>query len=154
MFIIRNGMLIPKTWYLEAFARIILVEYIITRMHVLFGLIYEEAKRQREECCILVFDTLHSFEILPQENTNGTYSWLNILIEEVNVLEFTQLTQSNVLWNFLSASPSWSIHYYSNTNLDICAHERSNKKNLALQGNHEKIKWRMLLNLPSYPMSK
>lgn len=73
------------------------MEYIITRMHVLFGLIYEEAKRQREERCILVFDTLHSFEILPQENTNGTYSWLNILIEEVNVLEFTQLTQSNVL---------------------------------------------------------
>lgn len=40
---------------------------------------------------------LKSFEMFPHENANSMYSHLNVLLEEINGLGLTQLTQSNVV---------------------------------------------------------
>jgi hypothetical protein len=48
---------------------------------------------------------LNSFEMLHIENANDMYSRLNILIEEVNDLGLTQLTQSDVLRKIISVLP-------------------------------------------------
>jgi hypothetical protein len=44
----------------------------------------------------------YSFVMLPRESTNIMYSCLNVLVEEINVLELTQLSQSDVVRKFLS----------------------------------------------------
>jgi hypothetical protein len=48
---------------------------------------------------------LNSFEILAIENANDIYSRLNILVEEVNGLRLTQISQPNVVRKILSVFP-------------------------------------------------
>jgi hypothetical protein len=45
---------------------------------------------------------LNSFEMLANENANDMYSWLNILVEEVNGLGLTQISQSEVVREIIS----------------------------------------------------
>jgi hypothetical protein len=65
----------------------------------------EGTKSEREECYHIVMRKLNSFEMLHIENANDMYSRLNILIEEVNDLGLTQLTQSDVLRKIISVLP-------------------------------------------------
>jgi hypothetical protein len=48
---------------------------------------------------------LNSFEMLANENANDMYSCLNILVEEVNGLGLTQISQSDVVRKILSVLP-------------------------------------------------
>jgi hypothetical protein len=48
---------------------------------------------------------LNSFEMLANENANDMYSWLNILVEEVNGLGHTQISQPDVVRKILSVLP-------------------------------------------------
>jgi hypothetical protein len=48
---------------------------------------------------------LNSFEIFANENTNYLYSRLNTLIEEVNGLGLTQISQPDVVRKILSVFP-------------------------------------------------
>jgi hypothetical protein len=48
---------------------------------------------------------LNSFEMLANENANVMYSRLNILVEEVNGLGLTQISQPNVVRKILSVLP-------------------------------------------------
>jgi hypothetical protein len=48
---------------------------------------------------------LNSFEMLANENANAMYSRLNILVEEVNGLGLTQISQPDVVRKILSVLP-------------------------------------------------
>jgi hypothetical protein len=48
---------------------------------------------------------LNSFEMLANENANDMYSRLNILVEEVNGLGLTQISQPDVVREILSVLP-------------------------------------------------
>jgi hypothetical protein len=48
---------------------------------------------------------LNSFEMLANENANAMYSRLNILVEEVNGLRLTQISQPDVVGKILSVIP-------------------------------------------------
>src|SRR5688572_32406010 len=48
---------------------------------------------------------LNSFEMLANENVNAMYSRLSILVEEVNGLGLTQISQSDVVRKILSVLP-------------------------------------------------
>jgi hypothetical protein len=50
-------------------------------------------------------EELSSFEMLPHENVNKMYSRLNVLVDEVNRLELTEMTQVDVTRNILSVLP-------------------------------------------------
>ena len=64
--------------------------------------LHEETKSEREECYHLVMKKLNSFEMLPSENANEMYPRLNVLVEEVNGLELTQMQPSDVVRKILS----------------------------------------------------
>ena len=61
--------------------------------------LYEGTKSEREERYHLVMKKLNSFEMLTRESANEMYSRLNVLIEEVNGLELTQIQPSDVKKN-------------------------------------------------------
>ena len=48
---------------------------------------------------------LNSFEMFPSESANKMYSRLNVLIEEVNGLGFTQMQPSDVVKKDLKCPP-------------------------------------------------
>jgi hypothetical protein len=48
---------------------------------------------------------LNSFEMLANENANDMYSWLNIFVEELNGLGFTQTSPPDVVRKILSVLP-------------------------------------------------
>lgn len=55
--------------------------------------IYMKEQRECEERYHIAMGKLNSFEMLVNENTNDMYSQLNILVEEVNDLGLTQISQ-------------------------------------------------------------
>jgi hypothetical protein len=63
--------------------------------------LHEEIKSEREERYHIDMRKLNSFEML----ANDMYSWLNILVEEVNGLGLTQISQPDVVRKILSVLP-------------------------------------------------
>jgi hypothetical protein len=64
--------------------------------------LHEGTRSEREERYHIAMRKLNSFEMLANENTNVMYSCLNILVEEVNVLGLTQISQPDVAMKILS----------------------------------------------------
>jgi hypothetical protein len=64
--------------------------------------LHEGTKSEREERYHIAMRKLNSFEMLANENANDMYSWLNILVEEVNGLGLTQISQPDVVRKILS----------------------------------------------------
>jgi hypothetical protein len=67
--------------------------------------LHEQTKSEREERYHIVMRKLNSFEMLANENANDMYSRLSILVEEVNGLGLTQLTQPDVMRKILNVLP-------------------------------------------------
>ena len=67
--------------------------------------LHEGTKSKREECYHLFMKKLNSFEMLPRESANEMYSRLNVLVEEVNGLELTQMQPFDVVRKILSVLP-------------------------------------------------
>jgi hypothetical protein len=67
--------------------------------------LHEGTKSEREERYHIAMKKLNSFEMLANENVNDMYSRLNILVEEVNGLGLTQISQPNVVRKILSVLP-------------------------------------------------
>jgi hypothetical protein len=63
--------------------------------------LHKGTKSQCEEQYHFVIKS-YSFVMLPRESTNIMYSCLNVLVEETNGLELTQLSQSDVVRKILS----------------------------------------------------
>jgi hypothetical protein len=71
----------------------------------------EGTKSEREERYHIAMKKLNSFEMLANENVNDMYSRLNILVEEVNGLGHTQISQPDVVWKLLSVLPIDKYEY-------------------------------------------
>jgi hypothetical protein len=67
--------------------------------------LHEGTKSEHEERYHIAMKKLNSFEILVNENANDMYSRRNILVEEVNGLGLTQISQPNVMRKILSVLP-------------------------------------------------
>jgi hypothetical protein len=67
--------------------------------------LHKGTKSEREERYHIAMKKLNSFEMLANENANDMYSWLNILVEEVNGLGHTQISQPDVVRKILSVLP-------------------------------------------------
>jgi hypothetical protein len=67
--------------------------------------LHEGTRSEREERYHIAMKKLNSFEMLANENANDMYSRLNILVEEVNGLELTQISQLDVMRKILSVLP-------------------------------------------------
>jgi hypothetical protein len=67
--------------------------------------LYEGTISEREERYHIAMRKLNSFEMLANENANAMYSHLNILVEEVNGLGITQISQPDVVRKILSVLP-------------------------------------------------
>jgi hypothetical protein len=67
--------------------------------------LHEGTKSEREVRYRIAMRKLKSFEMLANENANAMYSRLNILVEEVNGLELTQISQPDVVRKILSVLP-------------------------------------------------
>jgi hypothetical protein len=64
--------------------------------------LHEGTKSEREERYHIAMKKINSFEMLANENANDMYSRLNILVEEVNGLGLTQISQPDVVRKILS----------------------------------------------------
>jgi hypothetical protein len=67
--------------------------------------LHEGTSSEREERYHIAMRKLNSFEMLANENANAMYSRLNILVEEVNGLGLTQISQPDVVRKILSVLP-------------------------------------------------
>jgi hypothetical protein len=67
--------------------------------------LHEGTKSEREERYHIAMKKLNSFEMLANENANDMYSHLNILVEEVNGLGLTQISQPDVVRKILIVLP-------------------------------------------------
>jgi hypothetical protein len=67
--------------------------------------LHEGTKGEREERYHIAMEKLNSFEMLANENVNDMYSRLNILVEEVNGLGLTEISQPDVVRKILSVLP-------------------------------------------------
>jgi hypothetical protein len=67
--------------------------------------LHEGTKSEREERYRIAMKKLNSFEMLANENANDMYSRLNILVEGVNGLGITQISQPDVVRNIRSVLP-------------------------------------------------
>jgi hypothetical protein len=67
--------------------------------------LHEGTRSEREERYHIAMRKLNSFEMLANENANAMYSCLNILVEEVNGLGLTQISQPDVVRKILSVLP-------------------------------------------------
>jgi hypothetical protein len=65
----------------------------------------EVSVSEREERYHIAMRKLNSSEMLANENVNAMYSRLNILVEEVNGLGLTQISQPDVVRKILSVLP-------------------------------------------------
>jgi hypothetical protein len=67
--------------------------------------LHEGTRSEREERYHIAMRKLNSFEMLANENANAMYSRLNILVEEVNGLGLTQISQPDVVRKILNVLP-------------------------------------------------
>jgi hypothetical protein len=105
----KNGVLRPKTLFLggickDVFNRVRNHKNAYALWLDIYAL-HEGTKSEREERYHIAMKKLNSFEMLANENANGMYSQLNILVEEVNGLGLTQISQSDVVRKILSVLP-------------------------------------------------
>jgi hypothetical protein len=64
--------------------------------------LHEGTKSEHEERCHIPMRKLNSFEMIANENANDMYSQLNILVEDVNGLGLTQISEPDVVRKILS----------------------------------------------------
>jgi hypothetical protein len=97
--------------------------------------LHEGTRSEREERYHIAMRKLNSFEMLANENTNAMYSRLNILVEEVNGLGLTQISQPDVvrkimcppnrqIWTHChcaTSNGSFSYHTYTDIGKDQCS---------------------------------
>lgn len=117
--------------------------------------IHEGSRRIREERYHVLMNALNQFKMFPNELCNDMYSRMNMLVEEINSLELTQLSDGDVIRRILMVlpKPQYNIvisllHERDINDMTItdavgkiCAHEMflfgdhesSSKKNLALK---------------------
>jgi hypothetical protein len=67
--------------------------------------LHEGTRSEREERHHIAMRKLNSFEMLANENVNAMYSRLNILVEELNGLGLTQISQPDVVRKILNVLP-------------------------------------------------
>jgi hypothetical protein len=67
--------------------------------------LHEGTRSEREERYHIAMRKLNSFEMLANENVNAMYSRLNILVEKVNGLGLTQISQPDVVRKILNVLP-------------------------------------------------
>jgi hypothetical protein len=67
--------------------------------------LHEGTKSEHEERYHIALKKINSFEMLPKENANEMYTRLNVLIEDLNALGLTQMSQSDVARRILSILP-------------------------------------------------
>jgi SepF-like predicted cell division protein (DUF552 family) len=67
--------------------------------------LYERTKSEREERYHIALKKINSFEMLPKESANEMYTRLNILVEDLNALRLTQMSQSDIARRILSVLP-------------------------------------------------
>jgi hypothetical protein len=105
----KNVMLRPKTLTLGGLCKDVFNRVRnLTKAHDLwFDIVpyMKEPKVSVRKDIILQWKKLNSFEMLANENANNMYSRLNILVEEVNGLGLTQISQPDVVRKILSVLP-------------------------------------------------
>ena len=79
--------------------------------------LHEGTKSECEKRYHLVMKKLNSFEMLPKECANEMYSYLNVLVEEVNGLGLTQMSPSDVVRKILSVLPVTPLVFRPNTKI-------------------------------------
>jgi hypothetical protein len=67
--------------------------------------LHEGTKSEREERYHIALKKINSFEMLPKESANDMYTRLNVLVEDLNALGLTQMSQSDVARRILSVLP-------------------------------------------------
>jgi hypothetical protein len=67
--------------------------------------LHEGTKNECEERYHIALKKINSFEMLPKESANDMYTRLNVLIEDLNALELTQMSPSDVARRILSVLP-------------------------------------------------
>lgn len=67
--------------------------------------IHEGSKKIRAERYHILMDSLNQFEMFPNELCNDMYSRMNMLVEEINSLELTQLSQGDIIHKILMVLP-------------------------------------------------
>jgi hypothetical protein len=67
--------------------------------------LHEGTKSEREERYHIALKKINSFEILPKESANEMYTCLNVLVEDLNALGLTQMSQLDVTRRILSVLP-------------------------------------------------
>jgi hypothetical protein len=58
--------------------------------------LHEGIKSEHEERYHIALKKINSFEMLPKESANNMYTQLNVLVEDLNALGLTQMSQSDV----------------------------------------------------------
>jgi hypothetical protein len=67
--------------------------------------LYEGTKSELEERYHIALKKINSFEMLSKESVNNMYTRLNVLVEDLNALGLTQMSQSDVVRRILSVLP-------------------------------------------------
>jgi hypothetical protein len=67
--------------------------------------LHEGTKSEREERYHIALKKINSFEMLPKESANEIYTRLNVLVEDLNALRLTQMSQSDIARRILSVLP-------------------------------------------------
>jgi hypothetical protein len=70
-----------------------------------FCALHEGTKSEREEHYHIALKKINSFEMLSKESANDMYTRLNVLVEDLNALGFTQMSPSDVARRILSVLP-------------------------------------------------
>jgi hypothetical protein len=114
--------------------------------------VHDGTKSEREEIYHIAMKKLNYFQMLANENANDMYSRLNILVEEVNGLGLTQISQPDVVRKILSVLPIYTTLYDGRVGVHLKSGEGSHasarlsavsphalperKPRLSLDGNH------------------
>jgi hypothetical protein len=67
--------------------------------------LHERTKSEREERYHIALKKINSFEMLSKESANEMYTRLTVLVEDLNALGLTQMSQSDVVRRILSVLP-------------------------------------------------
>jgi hypothetical protein len=64
--------------------------------------LHEGTKSEREKHYHIALKKINSFEIFPKESANEMYTRLNVLVEDLNALGLTQMSQLDIARRILS----------------------------------------------------
>jgi hypothetical protein len=83
---------------------------------------HEGSKDEREEHHKVVMDKINAFKMLPHENSNQMFSRLNILVEELNDLGLSKMSDIDIIRRILGALPNEKyaniVAYFHQVDLD------------------------------------